>query len=199
MMPSLWSTYEYQPSFILGFHGCEKSVGDAIIQGTEQHLRWSDKEHDWLGHGVYFWEGDPARAWQWALQREAESKIAEPCVIGAIIDLKHCLDLFSHDGLLQVKEVHSELEKTMRKAGAAMPRNVGKTPDKAGRRLDCAVMNYLHEYRRQRREEPYDSVRGAFLEGEPLYKDAGFRSLNHIQICVRSPSCIKGYFRPLQV
>ena len=25
--------YEYQPSFILGFHGCKKAVGQAIING----------------------------------------------------------------------------------------------------------------------------------------------------------------------
>jgi hypothetical protein len=33
-----WSNYEYQPSFILGFHGCDKSVGENIISGKSQHL-----------------------------------------------------------------------------------------------------------------------------------------------------------------
>ena len=37
----------------------------------------------------------------------------------------------------------------------------------------------------------------AFIEGEPVYQDAGFREKNHIQLCVRNPACIKGYFRPL--
>ena len=79
-----------------------------------------------------------------------------------------------------------------------MPVNVGNTPDKAGRKLDCLVLNYLHEYRKERSEEEYDSVRGPFLEGTHLYPNAGFRSENHIQLCIRSTDCIKGYFRPIK-
>jgi hypothetical protein len=40
-------------------------------------------------------------------------------------------------------------------------------------------------------------VRAAFIEGEPLYPNAGFNDRNHIQLCVVNPRCIKGYFRPL--
>ena len=43
----------------------------------------------------------------------------------------------------------------------------------------------------------YDTVRGAFWEGEPLYPSAGFKRKNHVQLCVRRPDCIKGYFRVL--
>ena len=42
----------------------------------------------------------------------------------------------------------------------------------------------------------YDSVRGVFWEGKPLYPNAGFAEKNHIQICVCNPNCIKGYFLP---
>ena len=202
MSPASWSVYEYQPSFVLGFHGCEKSVGQAIIRGTRigtvQHLKWSEKEYDWLGSGIYFWEGNPGRALQWAQQRQSEGKIKEPFVVGAIIDLRHCLDLFDQKCLQQVKVVHAELALTLEAAQVAMPVNVGKTPDKAGRKLDCAVMNYLHQYRINRAETTYDSVRGPFLEGEQLYEGAGFRTDNHIQICVRSTvDCVKGYFLPI--
>lgn len=194
-----WSAYEYQPSFVLGFHGCDKKIGEAILRGKEPHLKPSEKDHDWLGHGIYFWEGNPSRAQAWALHRQADGKIETPFVLGAIIDLRHCLDLFDHDALEQVKDAFSELEKTFAKAKAPMPRNVGPTPDKAGRGLDCAVMNYLHRYRLEQHEEEYDSVRGPFLEGEALYLNAGFRSENHIQLCVRNTDCIKGYFRPIQL
>ncbi|MCK2086945.1 hypothetical protein MXC99_01915 [Thauera aromatica] len=200
-MRRVWSTYEYQPSFILGFHGCDKEVGEAILRGDEKHLKWSEKKYDWLGSGIYFWEGNPARAMEWAEHRKAEEKIATPFVIGAIIDLRHCLDLFDSAGLREVRDAHAELLKTLAKAGAAPPKNVGDTPDKAGRLLDCAVMNYLHEYRKERDEgnedDAFDSIRAPFLEGEPVYAGAGFRSENHIQLCVRSTDCIKGYFRPI--
>jgi len=198
-MPAAWSAYEYQPSFILGFHGCDKKTGEGVLSGKEPHLKWSEKKYDWLGHGIYFWEGNPGRGMEWAQHRKAEGKITEPFVLGAIIDLRHCLDLFDGEGLQQVKEAHSELGRTFKLVGEPLPKNVGRTPDKAGRSLDCAVLNFLHKYREVRGEDAYDSVRGPFLEGTKLYPQAGFRSQNHIQLCVRNTACIKGYFRPLTV
>ena len=200
-MAAQWSAYEYQPSFVLGFHGCDKKLGQSIVGGCDDgpvmHLNQSEKEYDWLGKGIYFWEGNPARAWQWALQRQQEGKIEVPFVVGAILDLRHCLDLFDHDGLAQVKAAKLELCKALRKAQRPIPKNVGKTPDKAGRKLDCAVMNALQQYREDRREDEYDSVRAPFLEGRKLYGGSGFRGENHIQICVRKTACIKGYFLPI--
>lgn len=191
------SVYEYQPSFILGFHGCQKSVGEAILSGKERHLKPSEKKWDWLGHGIYFWEGNLTRAWEWAYARQAEGKIDEPFVIGAIIDLRHCLDLFDREAMRQVSATHSALTDAFLKINQPMPQNTGPTPDKAGRQLDCLVMNGLHSVREESGQQAYDSVRGPFLEGEPIYAGAGFRGHSHIQICIRSTSCIKGYFRPI--
>jgi hypothetical protein len=42
----------------------------------------------------------------------------------------------------------------------------------------------------------FDSVRGVFWEGKELYPGAGFMERNHIQICLRNPNCIKGFFIP---
>jgi len=39
-------------------------------------------------------------------------------------------------------------------------------------------------------------VRAFFVEGEPLYENAGLRTLDHVQICVRDPRKIIGYFLP---
>ena len=36
-----------------------------------------------------------------------------------------------------------------------------------------------------------------FTEGAELYRASGFRAKNHIQLCVRNPNCIKGYFHPM--
>ena len=41
----------------------------------------------------------------------------------------------------------------------------------------------------------YDK-RTVFLEGLDLYPGAGFKAENHIQVCVRNPNCVKGYFLP---
>lgn len=193
---TVWSAYEYQPSFILGFHGCDRSTAEKILSGQEEHLLKSEKAYDWLGSGIYFWEGSPRRALEWANARKDEGKISHPYVLGAIIDLRHCLDLFDREGLEQVKMAHREMLKVFRLLQEVPPKNVGRTPDKAGRKLDCAVLNYLHWSRRGRKLQAYDSVRAPFLEGPKLYPGAGFRSQNHIQICVRDTACIKGYFRP---
>jgi hypothetical protein len=194
---NMWSLYEYQPSFMLGFHGCDKQVGESLLDGSETHLMKSEKEYDWLGHGIYFWEGNPTRALEWAHQRKAQGKIQEPFVIGAVIGLGHCLDLFDQSALNEVRDAYLQLKKTFRKSGKTLPENVGKKPDRVGRKLDCMVLNYLHQYRELSNLEPYDSIRGPFLEGKPLYRKAGFRTNNHIQLCVRSISTIKGYFRPI--
>lgn len=144
-MVTHWSNYEYQPSFSLGFHGCDAAVGEALLAGKTKHLKPSVKVFDWLGHGIYFWEGNPARAQEWAKHGHKKGKIKTPFVVGAIIDLRRCLDLFDKDGLLQVRTAYVELTKTLKLAGTDLPGNVGNTPDKAGRKLDCALLNYLHE------------------------------------------------------
>jgi hypothetical protein len=168
--------YEYQSSFILGFHGCDREVGEQILSGDEPELKPSEKAYDWLGHGIYFWEGNLARAWAWAEGRKDADKIKEPFVLGAIIDLQHCLDLFSSEAMQMVRTAHAGLDAVMAAAQQPMPQNVGSTPDKAGRRLDCMVMNTLHTLRREEELASFDSVRGPFLEGEPVYEGAGFRS-----------------------
>lgn len=191
------SVYEYQPSFILGFHGCEESVGKAILTGEELHLKPSEKKYDWLGSGIYFWEGSVARAWEWANQKQAEGKIKKPFVLGAIVDLRHCLDLFDRNSMDQLLPARQAVINSAKSAGQPIPKNVGPTPDKGGRMLDCAVLNMLHAIREVKKLHEFDSVRGPFLEGKPIYRGAGFRSHSHIQICVRNTACIKGYFKPL--
>jgi hypothetical protein len=53
--------------------------------------------------------------------------------------------------------------------------------------------------KRKKKEKAFDSVRGVFVEGKELYPSAGFREKNHIQLCIRNPNCIKGYFHPQEI
>jgi hypothetical protein len=59
--------------------------------------------------------------------------------------------------------------------------------------------NYDWLMREAEGELPFDTVRAAFIEGPPLYENAGFHEQTHIQICVRGPQQIMGYFRPIGV
>ncbi len=50
--------------------------------------------------------------------------------------------------------------------------------------------------RDKRRTSYFQTVRGAFVEGDPVYEGARIHAKTHVQIAVRDPSCILGYFRP---
>ena len=44
----------------------------------------------------------------------------------------------------------------------------------------------------------FDTVRGYFPEGGPLFEGARIMARTHVQICVRTPErSIRGYFRPI--
>jgi hypothetical protein len=82
--------------------------------------------------------------------------------------------------------------------GLELPLNkaVKNPKDLLIRELDCAVIEYLHLERIESGLKPFDSVRGVFIEGQELYPGAGFHDKYHIQICIRNPNCIKGFFLP---
>jgi hypothetical protein len=185
----MWSLYKNQPSFVLGFHGCDKDVGERVI-ANQTRLNRSEKEYDWLGSGVYFWEGCPERAYEWAAKKPG---ISDPYVVGAIIDLGYCLNLSDRENLASLKLTYEILKSSSIK----LPENKGKTDDKLMRYLDKAVITALHEERKLANQLPYQTVRCAFPEGEKLYPGAGFTEMNHVQIAVIDERCIKGYFKPI--
>jgi hypothetical protein len=195
--------YSRLPAFVLGFHGCDRSVAERVISTPGQHLIASENDYDWLGHGIYFWENNPARALQWAQERASRvkkrGKKFEPAVVGAIIDMGHCLDLMNSDSIALVHSTFGFMKKVRAKEGTPLPENKD-LPGQSGnqlRQLDCAVINFLHTVVAKQKETPFDSVRAAFLEGERIYPTAGFRMKNHIQICVRNVNNIRGYFYPI--
>jgi len=192
--------YSTRPNLVLGFHGCDRSVAEAVVCGRER-LQPSENDYDWLGHGVYFWENNPDRALEYALYRrehplEGAARIADPFILGAVLGLGHSLDLLESGSLALVSAAYDALSEAAGEIGAPLPQNKGGH-DIRVRCLDCAVIEALHEMIRGSGEPGFDSVRGVFTEGEELYPNAGFHRKDHIQICLRNPNCIKGYFLPL--
>jgi hypothetical protein len=194
--------YPASGKLILGFHGCDEAVGLNIISGKD-NLRPSENDWDWLGHGMYFWESDPQRALEYATilqkRKSSKTKIKKPFVLGAVIDLGNCLDLLNRTHLDLLHDSYLILARGFEKAGEKFPINtpLKGSEDLLHRNLDCAVVEFLHKsIDDEKNVKPFDSVRAAFWEGADLYPNAGFRELNHIQICVRNSRCIKGYFLP---
>lgn len=204
-----YSNYQRLPSLVLGFHGCDKAVGEAVLEGKIPHLDTSTNDHDWLGNGVYFWENDPRRAMEWAIAGMSKPKgskgwIENPFVVGAVIELGECLNLLSRHSIEEVKVAHRLMLETIAKAGTKVPQNTGVGGFR--RSLDRAVIEFLHTTRAgQKKPLPsYDTVRAAFREGGAAYGEggplggiAGFDDRSHIQIAVRELAKIKGYFRPI--
>ena len=68
--------YAEYTGLMLGFHGCSRSLADRVILGKDD-FRQSGRPYDWLGNGIYFWERDPRRAYEFA----AEKKSMEPSAV----------------------------------------------------------------------------------------------------------------------
>lgn len=191
--------YSSKPAYVFGFHGLDKDVGKDVLNGKTE-LRHSKNSYDWLGHGVYFWENSLERARQYAVDdsKRKHSKIKTPFVIGAIIDLGNCFDLLDKQHLDFLAFAYDELARGLIEAGADLPINApfgSNDFDFKKRELDCAVIRYAIDIAKLNGIK-FDSVRAAFWEGEPLYPNAGFKSHNHIQLCIINPDCIKGVFLP---
>lgn len=79
--------------------------------------------------------------------------------------------------------------------------------DKIFRELDCSVIEYMHDQMHMQAQKDilekgfteypiFDSTRGVFTEGGPAFEGAGIFEKSHIQLCIRNPNCIKGFFLP---
>jgi hypothetical protein len=100
--------YDVRPNFIIGFHGCERSVRDKLINQPNE-LVYSKKPYDWLGHGMYFWENNYTRAQIWAEEKKLNGKIKNPSVLGAVIHLGYCCDFLDSKYIQLVKNHYSSL------------------------------------------------------------------------------------------
>jgi len=170
-----------------------------VLDGAD--VNQSEKDYDWLGPGAYFWESDPLRALEWAQWKKQRGEYENPSVIGAVVDLRNCLDLVSREDVELVKNAYDAFVKIRRHSGLELPTN--RNPDGTEkddlllRFLDCAVLRHLHEMVDETPDtEPFDTVRGMFVEGGKAFPGSGIHRRSHVQIAVRNPACIKGLFFP---
>jgi hypothetical protein len=181
---------------VVGYHGCSRKLGHDVVNRNEQ-LRPNNKPYHWLGDGIYFWENDPHRALEWATEKASRGDLEHPFVIGAVIDLAKCLDLHVRQNQKLLDLAYQDLKIVAEKAGVIIPENStapkNASKDKVLRYKDCAVINHLIQP-----PHDFDTVRGLFVEGEPIYEGAMIFSKTHSEIAVRNIDCIKGYFIPDQ-
>lgn len=163
---------------VLGFHGTSVVAAEAIVRS--QLFRKSENDWDWLGHGVYFWEG-PSRAWQWAEGRYGSAA----AVVCANIRLGACVDLTDAPAWVdRFRDVFENVKAAYEALGRKLPSNIG-----GARFLDCMIFNQVAE------AVAADTLRSVFLEGEELFEGTTLRSQQHVQICVRN---LDNILRPIR-
>ncbi|MGM0544724.1 MAG: hypothetical protein ACQERP_12740 [Pseudomonadota bacterium] len=186
----------YRLSPLVGYHGCDRSIAEQVLNGNT-HLNRSENEYDWLGDGIYFWVDSFDRAMDWAKQ---SSRINTPYVVGAFISPGFCLNLTDYGVSEELKLAYQFLQDTYAQAGSQLPSNTYEQNSvKMVRKLDCAVIKSAHQLREDQQEQAFDTVYGVFEEDPELYPGSALKEKTHIQIAVRNPQSIIGYFRPEQL
>jgi hypothetical protein len=156
---------------VTSYHGTNAVRAEEILR--TQRIKPSENVWDWIGHGVYFWENAPLRAWQWAEKKYGD----EAAVVVADVKLGVCLDLTDTRYTSILKFAHQRLVQLHAARGEVLPENRGKA-----RYLDCLVVNYVAEQILR----DVETVRATFLEGDPIYSGSAFFTQSHIQVCVRA-------------
>lgn len=200
--------YDIKSNLVIGFHGCEADVRDELLLHPA-NIKFSQQPYDWLGHGLYFWENNIDRAMQWAIDKKSRGNIKEPAVLGAVLQLGHCCDFLESRYIKLLSKYYKVMAEFHNSSGIALPENkdIRNDPnkDRLLRYLDCTVIEYMHDIMNEELQhakaahgsfEVFDSVRGAFFEGGPAFEGSGIFAKTHIQICIRNPDCIKGFFKP---
>ena len=175
------------PRAVIGYHGCDRRFALELISGRANVAEWlaSEKDYDWLGQGVYFWEYAPGRAWQWAEEHHPGAE----AVVAVEIRLGRCLDLGDTKAALLLQRVYEDAKKSLELEGKELPRNVGGL-DKKARRLDCFILNRLMDDLDRGEGKTFQTIRSPFEEGEPAYPGSNLRLQSHVQIAVRDLKCL---------
>lgn len=188
----------YSDTTVYGFHGCKISTKNKILNGTTT-FNASTNAYDWLGFGVYFWENDLQRAFDWAAKLHGR----EAAVIGAKINLGNCFDISNSYAKDILRLSFNELLQEWRTmylpipTNKTHPRGKGNPEDLILRYLDKIVIeNAMELLSKQQPDIIYDSVRAPFQEGFPVYPGSAFREHDHIHLCVRNPDLLTELFDP---
>ena len=172
---------------VLGYHGCQRDFADAVRSGRITLAQWkpSQNVYDWLGEGIYFWEGSRTRADQWAVEQSGD----QADVLEVEIDLGQCLNLLESTYHEAIRATYRNLRRVYRSQGWLLPKNQKKRHD-----LDCLVINKFVKFMERFEGQQgilFQTVRGVFEEGRPLFPGSALRSQSHIQIAVRDVQCMR--------
>ena len=90
-----------------------------------------------------------------------------------------------------LRTAYDIVEESFELEGKTLPKNTEHC-----RNLDYLVINTAAKLSIDLQYGNFDTVRGAFIEGDPIYSGARIFDKTHIQVCVRNLDCIRGFFLP---
>lgn len=169
------------PKTVVGYHGCSREIAEAILAGED--FRLSSNAYDWLGAGAYFWEYAPYRALEWAKQQFG-SNGSEPAVLGATIRLGRCLNLLDIEHIPDLLRAYRIVEQNF--GNRRMPINT----ETGAHFLDREVLDAYCHLAKAENDYLYQTVRGSYPEGEPVFAGSKILTHTHVQIAVRDISCL---------
>ena len=188
---------------VVGYHGTGLTAALRIVNRVEG-FRWSERNYDWLGRGIYFWEYAPKQALTFAKirQRQVRKKknktpedlrrATEPlAVVACMIRLGFCLDLTEPKNVKYLGEIFDDYKESMDLAGANLPKNSHQY-----RRLDCAVFEYAYKVLQESEpDSTVDTARGIYVPtdgAKRIWTGSWISKDTHIQLCVRNPASLLG-------
>ncbi|MBA2117728.1 hypothetical protein [Bremerella alba] len=188
---------------VVGYHGTTLSVALRLVNRISKFTS-SDRDYDWLGKGVYFWEYAPKQALNFAQIRQTQLKkkrnknskeeyrANEPlAVVAGTIRLGFCLDLTDPENIKYVSEVYKSFQETMDLTGEDLPKNTRRY-----RKLDRAVFDYAYKVIEE--SDPnsrVDTARGVYVPAsgsKRIWEGSWIAHDTHLQICVRNTASILG-------
>lgn len=188
----------HKPLPVIGFHGTTLENAENI---TLENFTPSESPIEWLGHGIYFWQDNPLRAFYWAARNSDKSSYEELAIVQVRLNLANCLDLLDQYWQRYLRIAFDEYINSTDEAKSQHPYvPLRKADDKTlfsvdenwkptwlghgFNSLDCEVVNTAYLLSQTWGTE-FNSVRGVFFEGQPIYPASHFFNRSHAQICVK--------------
>src|SRR3954452_8480973 len=110
---------------VVGYHGTTLSVALRLVTRVANFV-WSERDYDWLGRGIYFWEYAPKQALNFAKIRQRQYKkkknktpaelrrATDPlAVIACMIRLGFCLNLTEPENIEYLGEIFEDYKESM--------------------------------------------------------------------------------------
>lgn len=164
------------PRNVVGYHGCTVEAAERILETATYEV--STNTFDWLGRGVYFWEYAPYRALEWATRR-CRRLGGTPAVLRANIRLGRCLNL------LDVRHTPALVDTYKAFVATLGEQPIPENTILGANYLDRAVIDAYCRLVEETTTEAFQTVRGCFPEGQPIYVGSRLLRSTHVQIAVR--------------